>query len=125
MQLGGGTDINAALAYCEAKIAQRSKTHPVLISGPYEGGGVATMLQRAAALAASRVNLVALLALSDEGAPAYDHQVAATLAGFGVPAFACTPDRFPELVAAALQRRDVAQWAAEQGIPTQRAGGGT
>jgi hypothetical protein len=71
------------------------------------------------------VNLVALLALSDEGAPGYDHQVAATLAGFGVPAFACTPDRFPELVAAALQRRDVAQWAAEQGIATQRAAGGT
>ena len=36
-----------------------------------------------------------LLALSDEGAPDYDHDNAAALAALGVPAFACTPDAFP------------------------------
>jgi Mg-chelatase subunit ChlD len=38
VQLGGGTDINAALAYCEGLIAQPAKTHLVLISDLYEGG---------------------------------------------------------------------------------------
>ena len=48
-----------------------------------------------------------LLALSDEGAPAYDHENAAALAALGVPAFACTPDAFPDLMAAAIQRQDL------------------
>jgi hypothetical protein len=50
--------------------------------------------------------------LSDEGRPAYDHDTAAALHGLGVPAFACTPDLFPELMAAALGGRDLNQWAA-------------
>ena len=53
-----------------------------------------------------------LLALSDSGAPAYDHDHAAALAALGVPAFACTPDRFPDLLAVALGRGDIAQWFA-------------
>jgi Mg-chelatase subunit ChlD len=121
IQLGGGTDINRALAYAQQVIRRPNDTVVVLISDLYEGGHKGDMLRRAAALAASGVNLVALLALSDEGAPSYDHSVAAELAGFGVPAFACTPDLFPELMAAALRRQDVGQWAAVNGIVTQRA----
>jgi hypothetical protein len=34
--------------------------------------------------------------------------------------FACTPDRFPDMLAAALARRDVGRWAADEGIPTAR-----
>jgi hypothetical protein len=34
----------------------------------------------------------------------------------GSPTFACTPDLFPDLMAAALNKQDVAQWAAQQGI---------
>ena len=45
------------------------------------------------------------VALSDEGTPAYDRDHAAALAALGVPAFACTPDHFPEIMAAALERR--------------------
>ena len=60
------------------------------------------------------------LALSDEGAPSFDHGNAAALAGFGIPSFACTPDQFPDLMAAALRRDDVAAWAAARGIVTQR-----
>ena len=51
--------------------------------------------------------MVALLALSDQGAPSYDHDNAAALASLGVPAFACTPDAFGELMAAAIQRHDL------------------
>ena len=67
------------------------------------------------------MQLVALLALSDGGAPSYDHQNAAALANLGAPAFACTPDQFPDLMAVAINRQDLGLWAAAQGIVTARA----
>jgi Mg-chelatase subunit ChlD len=120
IQLGGGTDINRALAYAQQVIRRPADTVLVLISDLYEGGNRAEMLKRAAALAAAGVNVVALLALSDEGAPSFDHANAAELAAFGIPAFACTPDQFPDLMAAALRRDDLAGWAAARGIVAQR-----
>ena len=62
--------------------------------------------------------MVALLALNDDGAPTYDHTNAAALAGFGIPVFACTPDLFPDLMAAAIRRADLGQWAAQQELVT-------
>ena len=123
VQLGGGTDINQALAYCQSLVRRPQETILVLISDLYEGGNSTEMLQRAAALTGAGVQLVALLALSDGGAPAYHHQHAAALAALGAPAFACTPDRFPDLMAAAIARQDLALWAAAQGIVTARAEG--
>uniref|UniRef100_A0AAU2JSZ9 VWA domain-containing protein n=1 Tax=Streptomyces sp. NBC_00049 TaxID=2903617 RepID=A0AAU2JSZ9_9ACTN len=104
-QLGGGTDINRALAYCQSKITRPADTVVVLISDLYEGGIRNEMLRRVAAMKASGVEFVTLLALSDEGAPAYDREHAAALAALGAPAFACTPDLFPEVMAAALEKR--------------------
>jgi len=121
-QLGGGTDINRALAYCESVVRRPSETILVLISDLYEGGVREDLLKRAASLAASGVRIVALLALSDQGSPAFDHANAAALAELGIPAFACTPDLFPDLMAAAISRQDLGQWASLRGIAT---GGGT
>ncbi|MFJ3879904.1 VWA domain-containing protein [Streptomyces sp. NPDC090077] len=104
-QLGGGTDINRALAYCQSKITRPADTVVVLISDLYEGGIRNEMLGRVAAMKAAGVEFVTLLALSDEGAPAYDREHAAALAALGAPAFACTPDLFPEVMAAALEKR--------------------
>src|ERR671933_830494 len=47
----------------------------------YEGGNAAEMLKRIAALVASGVQLVCLLALNDGGAPIYDERHAPALAG--------------------------------------------
>jgi hypothetical protein len=69
------------------------------------------MLRRVAAMVAAGVQVVVLLALSDDGAPSYDHDNAAALAALGVPAFACTPDAFPDLMAAAIERRDLQAFA--------------
>jgi hypothetical protein len=69
------------------------------------------MLTRMAALKAAGVQAVVLLALSDDGAPAFDKDNAAALAELGVPAFACTPDAFPDLLATAIGGGDVAAWA--------------
>ncbi|MFJ1863650.1 VWA domain-containing protein [Streptomyces sp. NPDC088097] len=104
-RLGGGTDINRALAHCQSKITRPADTVVVLISDLYEGGIRGEMLRRVAAMKEAGVEFVALLALSDEGAPAYDHEHAAALASLGAPAFACTPDLFPEVMAAALEKR--------------------
>jgi Mg-chelatase subunit ChlD len=106
-QLGGGTDINRALAYAQGLVTRPRDTILVLISDLYEGGIREEMLRRVSALTASGVQVIVLLALSDQGAPDYDKDNAAALAGLGVPAFACTPDLFPELIAAAIERRDL------------------
>jgi Mg-chelatase subunit ChlD len=116
VQLGGGTDIDRALAYCQQIITRPSDTTLVLITDLYEGGNQAEMRKRMASLVGSGVQLVTLLALNDEGAPFYDHGNAAFLAQLGVPAFACTPDLFPDLMAAALTKQDIAAWAGKNGI---------
>lgn len=120
-QLGGGTDINQALSYCRSLIRQPHETILVLISDLIEGGVREQMLKQAGSLVATGVQMIALLALSDDGAPSYDHNNAAALATLGVPAFACTPDLFPDLMAAAISRQDLSQWAARHDVTTSRA----
>lgn len=120
VQLGGGTDINRALAYCQDQVTRPRETILVLVSDLYEGGNREEMLKRAAALVGSGVQMVALLALSDDGASGYDHRTAAALAELEVPSFACTPDLFPDLMAAAINRQDLAQWAASRDIVASR-----
>ena len=120
-QLGGGTDINRALAYCQSLVVQPKETILVLISDLYEGGDAKEMVKRVGALVTSGVQIICLLALNDDGAPMFSQHHAAAFAAMGVPAFACTPDLFPDLMAAAIQRRDINQWVAQQGIAASRA----
>jgi hypothetical protein len=117
-QLGGGTDINRAVAYCQGKVTRPSETIFVLISDLIEGGNQDELFGRVATLVASGVQMVCLLALNDDGAPCYDEQHAARLAGLGVPSFACTPDLFPDLMAAAIQKQNLTSWAARNEIVT-------
>jgi hypothetical protein len=119
-QLGGGTDINQALAYCQGWVRQPQDTILVLISDLYEGGNQAEMRKRVSSLVASGVQLITLLALNDDGAPCYDHDNTHFMASLGIPAFACTPDMFPDLMAAAINRQDLKQWAAAQEIAISR-----
>jgi Mg-chelatase subunit ChlD len=117
-QLGGGTDIGRALRYCQTLIRQPHETIFVLISDLFDGGPAGDLAKLSAGLVQSGVQMVALLALDDRGAPGYDHRQAAALAGLGVASFACTPDLFPDLMAAAINRQDLAQWAAARDIVT-------
>ncbi|MEN3379602.1 MAG: hypothetical protein V7604_4957 [Hyphomicrobiales bacterium] len=120
VQLGGGTDINQAVAYCADKIERPGKAHFVLITDLYEGGNAEEMLTRLARLIGLGVNLIVLLALSDAGRPAYNPNLSARVAALGAPVFACTPDQFPDLMAAALRRQDLHAWAAQQDIKLVR-----
>ncbi len=113
-QLGGGNDTPRALAYCQPLVTRPRDTVFVLISDLYEGAGSEQMIRQLNSLHTSGVSVMVLLALDDEGKPSYDHQNAATLAGLGIPCFACTPDALPDLMAAAVSRADIGAWAAAQ-----------
>lgn len=113
VQLGGGTDIARALTYCQEIISRPQDTVLVLVTDLYEGGEVREMYKRFVGLVNSGVQLIVLPALNDDGAPAYDKTHAAFLAELGVPTFACTPDKFPDLMAAALSKQDIGMWVSQ------------
>ena len=115
-QLGGGTDINRAVGYCQKLIRRPAQTIFVLISDLIEGGVEEQLLQRTQEMLGSGVTVICLLALSDEGAPCFDERLAAAMNELGVPAFACTPDLFPGLIAAAIQKHDIRSWAARNDV---------
>lgn len=116
VQLGGGTDINLALTYCQQVITRPLDTVLVLITDLYEGGDEKGMRKRALELTEAGVQVIVLLALNDEGAPFYDANNAAYFNSLGIPVFACTPDLFPDLMAAALSKQDITGWAAREDI---------
>lgn len=110
VQLGGGTDINKALAYCQELITRPADTILILISDLYEGGNENQMLRRVAEIKNSGVNFITMLALNDDGAPYYDTRNAGRFAAMDIPCFACSPDQFPSLMAAAIQKESIYDW---------------
>ncbi|MEZ6091247.1 MAG: VWA domain-containing protein [Pirellulaceae bacterium] len=111
IQLGGGTDINKSVAYCEQFIQEPSETLFILLTDLFEGGNQAQLVRRLQSMVESGVRVLCLLALSDSGIPCYDDALARKLAGLGIPCFGCTPDRLPELVEGALRGNDLQQLA--------------
>lgn len=120
VQLGGGTDINRALTYCQQIVQRPTDTVLVLITDLFEGGSNEEMRKRAKTLTEAGVQVIVLLALNDEGAPGYDHGNAEFMASLGIPVFACTPDKFPDLMAAALSKQDIALWASNEQLITRK-----
>ncbi|WP_127593630.1 VWA domain-containing protein [Paenibacillus lautus] len=115
IQLGGGTDIHKSVAYCEQFIEEPKKTLFIIISDLYEGGNQAGLIRRMRELREAGVKTMCLLALSDEGKPFYDEQVARSLSRDGTPCFACTPALLPQLVEGALKGHDLAELAKRLG----------
>lgn len=113
VQLGGGTDIARALTYCQGVITRPQDTVMVLVTDLYEGGDSREMRKKFVSLVNSGVQLIVLPALNDDGAPSYDKGHAEFLASIGVPTFACTPDKFPDLMAAALSKQDIGMWVSQ------------
>lgn len=107
IQLGGGTDIEKSVAYCQTLVAQPDKTTMFLVTDLYEGGNRAGLLRRLGELKESGVNVVVLLAISDSGAPSFDSQLAGRVAELDIPCFACPPEKLPELLEQALKRRKI------------------
>ncbi len=115
-QLGGGTDINKALKYTEGLVQNPSETILILVSDLFEGGSESELMRRVSAIKSSGVQFITLLALNDEGAPSYDKSIANQFAAMEIPSFACTPDLFPDLMAAAIKKEDIRNWMARNGV---------
>jgi hypothetical protein len=107
VQLGGGTDINKSVHYCSQFITEPKKTLFILISDLYEGGVEAGLLRKLEEMHESGVKAIVLLALSDSGTPQYDEVLGRKIAALGIPSFACTPSKLPELVEGALKGFDL------------------
>lgn len=103
VQLGGGTDIGRAVAYCEQQITQPSRTLFVLLSDFCEGGSVAPLIAAVRRMAAARVTMIGLAALDEAATPDYDRATAQRLVDAGMKVAALTPDRFAEWVAEIIQ----------------------
>lgn len=117
IQLGGGTDINKSVAYCEQFVTEPGKTLFFMITDLYEGGNQAALFRRLREMKEAGVKVICLLALSDEGVPFYDESAARRLAQMGIPCFGCTPAKLPELLEGALKGVDLqvlAQRVSEQ-----------
>ncbi len=109
-QLGGGTNINQSVAYCQQLIENPGKTLFFLISDLEEGGNRAALLRRLGEMKESGVTVVSLLAIADGGKPYYDAQMAGKLAAMGIPCFACNPQMLPELLKRMLKGEDLGQF---------------
>jgi len=107
-QLGGGTDINRAVAYVQANFIERpEKTLFILITDLFEGGNAPEMVARMRQIVDSRVRAICLLALSDGGRPSYNHDLAKELTAMGVPCFGCTPRLLVQVVERLLKNQDL------------------
>ena len=103
VQLGGGTDIGRAVAYCETLVENPERTVLVLVTDFGEGAPPRPLYAAVARLAEARVRLVGLAALDDLGAAEYDDRIAARLADLGMHVGAMTPQRLAEWLAGVMR----------------------
>jgi len=116
-QLGGGTDIDKAVTYAQRFIQNPSDTIVFLISDLFEGGDENNLIRKVSTMKSKGTQFIVLLALDDEGAPVFDRSVAGKFAQLDIPSFACTPDKFPDLMAAAIRKENISSWMSRNNIP--------
>ena len=98
VQLGGGTDIGRALAYCETLITTPADTCLLCVTDLYEGGSRNALLNTAKNIIGSGAKLSFLTALDEEASPAYDKTLGQLLANLGAFVGALTPDELGDYV---------------------------
>lgn len=91
VQLGGGTDIQKAVAYAAELIEHPARSIVVLISDFYEGSSEHLLLSRVRALTSQKTLVLGLAALDSRANPAYDRAMAARLVAAGAEVGAMTP----------------------------------
>ena len=78
-----------------------------------EGGNRNGLLRRLEDMKQSGVTVVVRLAVEDGGYPYYDEDISKKIAKMGIPCFACTPEKLPELLERALKKMDLSDFANE------------
>ncbi len=99
VQLGGGTDIAAAMQYAASMVENPRRTIVVLVTDFYEGGSETQLLHTTKALVESGVNVLGLAALDERAEPNYDRELAARMVGAGAEVAAMTPGELADWVA--------------------------
>ena len=98
MQLGGGTDINRALTYCESLCENPHNTIFVTVTDLYEGGSTQNLLRTCADIISSGSKMIFLTALDRDANPAYDKNVGQKLADMGAFVGAMTPEQLGDYI---------------------------
>jgi hypothetical protein len=112
VQLGGAEDYWKATCYCERFMHTPAKTLYILLADLHDTSpNESRFVKRMEFLLESGVKAVTLLAISDQGQPSFNENLAEKLARLGMPCFGCTPDRLPDLLAAVLKGNDLRQFA--------------
>ena len=104
VQLGGGTDIQQAVAYATGLIDQPAQAIVVIISDFYEGASEAMLVQRVAALTGQRTLVLGLAALDSAAQPSYDRETARKLVAAGAEVGAMTPGELAGWLAEKIRR---------------------
>ncbi len=99
VQLGGGTDIGSAIAYCEGLVENPHRAVLILVSDFAEGGSPLRLLNICKRLRESGMILLGLASLDEQANPYYDRQMAERLADIGMEIAALTPKRLAEWLA--------------------------
>jgi len=99
VQLGGGTNITQALAYCAELVREPARTILVLITDFYEGRAEADLVRQVRALADAGVRLIGLGALGYDARPSYNKATAAKCRKVGMDILVCTPEKLAECMA--------------------------
>lgn len=112
VQLGGAEDYWKATSYCERFMHTPAKTLYILLADLHDTSpNERRFVSKMEFLLASGIKAVTLLAISDQGQPSYNADLAGRLAKLGMPCFGCIPDRLPDLLAAVLKGADLRQFA--------------
>ena len=112
VQLGGAEDYWKATCYCERFMHTPAKTLYILLADLYDTSpNESRFVKRMEFLLESGVTAVGLLAISDQGQPSYNANLAEKLAKLGMPCFGCVPDKLPDLLAAVLKGQDLHKFA--------------
>ncbi len=111
VQLGGAEDYWMATNYCERFMHTPAKTLYILLADLYDTSpNERRFVSKMEFLLESGVKAVGLLAVSDQGQPSYNKDLAKKLLRIGMPCFGCTPDHLPDLLEAVLKGSDLGQF---------------
>ena len=103
VQLGGGTNIGKAVAYCEQYVEDSERTVFALISDFCEGASPRALFASIARLAEARVKLIGITALDDANAAFFDENIASKAVALGMNVGTMTPDKFAEWLAGIMK----------------------
>ncbi|MCI0683407.1 MAG: VWA domain-containing protein [Gemmataceae bacterium] len=118
IQLGGAEDYWMATRYCEQFMHTPARTLYILLADLYDTSShEAKFVKKMEELLEGGLKAVTLLAISDQGKPSYNHDLAKKLTNLGMPCFGCSPDRLPDLLAAVLKGQDLQVFASQAEAP--------